>query len=80
MTGFYFSKFDSHRKCTGFPSTTSISVTAVTLSEAELRNSNASSTEMSMSCRCHTPIAPLCELVSQSEVVVYGDLDILFGA
>jgi hypothetical protein len=25
-------------------------------------------------------LRPLCELVSQSEVVVYGDLDILFGA
>jgi hypothetical protein len=25
-------------------------------------------------------LRPLCELVSQSEVVVYGDLDILFRA
>ena len=25
-------------------------------------------------------LRPLCEFVSQSEVVVYGDLDILFGA
>jgi hypothetical protein len=25
-------------------------------------------------------LRPLCELVSQSEAVVYGDLDILFGA